>query len=141
MENLVPSSHATLNAALNLVSTVFLLFGYIMIRRQKQATHKKLMIAALVSSALFLVSYLVYHSRVGSVPYPYDDWTRTLYLVILIPHIILAALMVPFIITGVLYAFTKRFERHRRLMRLVWPVWMYVSVSGVLVYLMLYHTH
>jgi len=81
---------------------------------------------------------LVYHFKVGSVPYPYHDWTRTAYFAILIPHVILAAVMVPFIIVAVRYALKGRYDRHRKLVRWVWPVWMFVSISGVAVYLMLY---
>lgn len=128
----------TLNAVLNAVSTVFLSLGYVQIRRGNQSTHQKLMISALVTSALFLTSYLIYHYQVGSVPYPYHDWTRPVYFAILVPHVILAAVMTPFIVGLVWLALTKRFERHRRLARWVWPVWMFVSVSGVVVYLMLY---
>jgi len=127
-----------LNAALNFISAVLLSFGYANIRLGKQNIHKRFMIAALVSSALFLTSYLIYHNEVGSVPYPYQDWTRTVYLIVLIPHVILAAVMVPFILVMVWWAFTARFDRHRRIARWVWPVWMYVSISGVTVYLMLY---
>jgi uncharacterized membrane protein YozB (DUF420 family) len=128
----------TLNATLNLISAVLLTFGYVNIRRGKQDIHRRFMIAALISSALFLISYLIYHYQAGSVPYPYEDWTRTVYLIVLIPHIVLAAVMVPFILLMVWWAFRQRFDRHRRLARWVWPVWMYVSVSGVTVYLMLY---
>lgn len=97
------------------------------------------MLSALITSILFLTSYLIYHYQVGSIPYPHHDWTRPLYFAILIPHIILAALMVPFIITIVWWAFRENFEKHRRLAKFVWPVWMFVSVSGIIVYLMLYH--
>jgi putative membrane protein len=128
----------TLNAALNLISAVLLLFGYVNIRRGKQEIHRKFMISALISSALFLTSYLIYHYQVGSVPYPYEDWTRSVYLAVLVPHIILAAVMVPFILVMVWWAFSGSFVRHRRIARWVWPVWMYVSISGVTVYLMLY---
>jgi uncharacterized membrane protein YozB (DUF420 family) len=128
----------TVNAALNTLSAILLLFGYINIRRRNIEQHKRLMLAALVTSAFFLTSYLIYHYQVGSVPYPYHDWTRPVYFTILIPHVILAGVMVPFIIAGVWFAFRQRFDRHRRLMRWVWPVWMFVSVSGVAVYLMLY---
>lgn len=96
------------------------------------------MLAALVSSGLFLISYLIYHYYVGSVPYPYHDWTRPLYFIVLIPHVILAGLMTPFIFTIVILAFRENFEKHRRLAKIVWPVWMFVSLSGVAVYLMLY---
>lgn len=128
----------TLNAVLNAVSTVFLSLGYFQIRRGNQSRHQKLMISALITSALFLTSYLIYHYQVGSVPYPHHNWTRPVYFAILIPHVILAAVMTPFIIGLVWLALTKRFDRHRRLARWVWPVWMFVSVSGVVVYLMLY---
>ena len=128
----------TLNAVLNLISTVLLAFGYYHIRRGNRTVHKRFMLAALVSSALFLTCYLVYHYQVGSVPYPYHDWTRALYFTVLIPHVILATLMTPFIIAIVWFAFRETFARHRRLARFVWPVWMFVSVTGVIVYLMLY---
>ncbi|MCP4686112.1 MAG: DUF420 domain-containing protein [bacterium] len=128
----------TLNAALNMISATLLAFGFANIRRGKQDVHRKFMIVALCSSVLFLTSYLFYHYQVGSVPYPYEDWTRIVYLAVLIPHIVLAAVMVPFILVMVWWAVTESFDRHRRIARWVWPVWMYVSVSGVTVYLMLY---
>ncbi|MDH3939232.1 MAG: DUF420 domain-containing protein, partial [candidate division Zixibacteria bacterium] len=86
----------------------------------------------------FLTCYLIYHAEVGSVPYPHHDWTRPLYFAILVPHVILAALMVPFILITVWLAWREKFIRHRRLARLVWPVWLFVSISGVVIYLMLY---
>lgn len=128
----------TLNALLNLTATVLLTFGYINIRRGRTQTHKKFMLAALGVSAAFLVSYLIYHYTVGSVPYPYHDWTRPVYFAILIPHVILAAVMTPFVIAIVWFAFRERFDRHKKLARWVWPVWMFVSVTGVIIYLMLY---
>jgi uncharacterized membrane protein YozB (DUF420 family) len=127
-----------LNALLNAVSAILLISGYISIKKNYPERHKRFMVAALVASLLFLISYLIYHNAVGSVPYPYHDWTRPLYFAILIPHIILAALMVPFIIAAVYYAFREKFDRHRRLVKWVWPVWMFVSLSGIAVYLMLY---
>ncbi len=127
-----------LNAALNLLSAVLLLFGYVNIRRGNRGVHKKFMLAALVSSACFLTSYLIYHNAVGSVPYPYHNWTRPLYFAILVPHVLLAGLMVPFIFVVVWRAFHDDFIRHKQLARKVWPVWMFVSVSGVVIYLMLY---
>jgi uncharacterized membrane protein YozB (DUF420 family) len=128
----------TLNAVLNGFSTILLLFGFIYIKKGLPDIHKKFMIAAIVSSALFLTSYLIYHYRVGSVPYPYQDWTRPVYFAILIPHVILAAIMVPFILLAIFYAWRKRFEKHKRITRRLWPVWMFVSLSGIAVYLMLY---
>jgi len=132
------SNLPTLNAFLNFISAFFLLLGYIQIKGKRPDTHKKLMITALVSSTLFLTSYLIYHYYVGSVPYPHHDWTRSLFYIIIIPHVILAAVMVPFIIAAVVFALRKRFDRHKKLTRWVWPVWMFVSVSGIVVYLMLY---
>lgn len=128
----------TLNAILNGISAVFLSIGYYQIKQKNIAPHKKMMLSALVASALFLTSYLIYHYEVGSVPYPYYDWTRPLYFVVLVPHIILAAIMGPFIIALVWFAFREKFDRHRKLARWVWPVWMFVSLSGIVVYLMLY---
>jgi uncharacterized membrane protein YozB (DUF420 family) len=128
----------TLNAFLNTFSAILLLCGYIAIKCGRRELHRKLMSAALVSSIIFLTSYLIYHRFVGSVSYPYHDWTRPLYFFILIPHVILAALMVPFILRLVWLAAKGEFARHAKLARVVWPVWMYVSVTGVLVYGMLY---
>ena len=128
----------TLNAALNTISAVLLLMGFIAIKRGSRQKHKSLMLSALIVSGLFLTSYLIYHAEVGSVPYPRYDWTRPLYFIILVPHIILAGLMVPFIFMAVWHALKGRYEKHRRIVRWIWPVWMYVSVSGVAVYLMLY---
>ncbi len=127
-----------LNAVLNSLSAIFLMLGFLAIRRHDRTRHRQWMLSALSGSALFLISYVIYHASVGSVPYPYDDWTRPVYYTILLPHIVLAALMGPFILMGVYFAWHRRFDRHRRLMRWVWPVWMFVSVSGVVIYLMLY---
>jgi putative membrane protein len=128
----------TLNASLNLLSTFFLLLGYINIKQGKRETHKKFMVSALIFSALFLIFYSIYHYHAGSMPYPHHDWTRPVYFIFLIPHIILAAIMSPFILIAVWFAFREQFEKHRKIVRWLWPVWMYVSVSGVIIYLMLY---
>lgn len=128
----------TVNAALNFLSACFLWMGYRTIRRGDRETHKKYMLVALVSSAIFLTCYLVYHYQVGSVKYPFEDWTRPLYYAILVPHVILAALMTPFIFVIVWRAFQEDFIKHKKLARRVWPVWMFVSVTGVVIYLMLY---
>lgn len=127
-----------LNALLNGISAVLLMLGFRSIKRGRRDTHKWYMIAALVSSGLFLISYLTYHHYVGSVPYPHHDWTRPLYFTILIPHIILAAVQVPFIIAAVTFALKGNLIRHKRLVRWVFPVWMFVSVSGLVVYFLLY---
>jgi uncharacterized membrane protein YozB (DUF420 family) len=129
----------TLNAGLNALSACFLVLGYVYIRRGQQQHHQRSMVVALCCSALFLGSYLVYHYHVGSVPYPHRDWTRPLYFAILVPHVVLAALVVPFVLVLVWHAWRGRFDRHKKLARWVWPVWIFVSASGVLVYLMLYH--
>jgi uncharacterized membrane protein YozB (DUF420 family) len=129
----------TLNACLNFTSAVLLLLGRIQIKRSRVERHRRFMIAAVISSALFLTSYLIYHSIVGSVPFRHYDWKRPLYFAILIPHSILAAIMTPFIVLALFYALRQKFDKHRRLVRIVWPVWMFVSVSGIVVYLMLYH--
>ncbi|OGC95747.1 MAG: hypothetical protein A2W25_08945 [candidate division Zixibacteria bacterium RBG_16_53_22] len=129
----------TVNALLNLTSAILLFIGRIQIKKGRADRHKKIMITALVSSAFFLTSYLIYHGAVGSVPYGRFDWTRPLYFIILVPHIILAGLMAPFILLAVYYALRQKFDQHRRLVRWVWPVWMFVSMSGIVVYVMLYH--
>jgi putative membrane protein len=135
---LIISDLPALNAGLNTLSVALLLRGYLQIRRGEREAHRKTMLAALVSSGLFLSSYLVYHFQVGSVPYPHHDWTRPLYFAVLIPHVILAALLVPLVVVLVWRALKGEFARHRRLARWVWPVWIFVSLSGVVVYLMLY---
>jgi putative membrane protein len=132
------SNLPTINACLNTLSTIFLLLGFIAIKQRKEELHKKFMVGALVSSTLFLVCYLVYHYQVGSVPYPHHDWTRPIYFAILIPHVILAALMTPFIILAVKHAWFANYAKHKRIVRWLWPIWMYVSLSGVVIYLMLY---
>lgn len=133
------SDLSTLNALLNAVSGVFLLAGFLQIKKGNTRTHKKCMVAALFTSALFLIFYLIYHQKVGSVPYPHYDWTRPIYFAVLIPHVLLAAVNVPFIVFLVRHALQDNFAAHKRLARWVWPSWMFVSVSGVVIYLMLYH--
>ena len=129
----------TLNATLNSITAILLMYGFVLIKSGQKEKHKKIMISALVSSALFLTSYLFYHYSVGSIPYQRYDWTRTLYFAILIPHTILAVGMLPFIFVAVWRALHDQFDRHKRIVRWLWPVWMYVSVTGVVVYFMLYH--
>lgn len=128
----------TIYTGLNAVSLFLLIRGYQQIKRGHQDSHKKFMISATIVSTLFLVLYLIYHNHVGSVPYLHQDWTRSVYFAILIPHIILAALMGPFILWLLSLAIRRKFEIHRKLARFVWPVWVFVSASGIIVYLMLY---
>lgn len=133
------SKLADVNAFLNALSAALLLAGYVNIKRGRREAHRRIMLMALGSSTLFLVSYLIYHAQVGSVPYPHHDWTRTLYFAVLIPHTVLAAAMVPFIAMAVRFALKGQFDKHTRITRRLWPVWMFVSISGVIVYFMLYH--
>jgi len=127
------------NAVLNSICTILLIGGYIYIKKKRnRAAHKKFMLAAVVTSAIFLTTYLLYHYHAGSVPYPYHNWTRPVYFAILIPHVILAAVMVPFILAALWLALKEKFDIHVKLVKWVWPVWIFVSLSGVAVYLMLY---
>ena len=127
-----------LNATLNAISFVFLLSGYVFIRRGQWQKHRLCMIGALVMSALFLTSYVIYHLNVGSVPFRRTGWIRTVYFAVLIPHVILAAAIVPLVLITVSRALSKRFDRHRVIARWTLPLWMYVSITGVIVYVMLY---
>ncbi len=127
-----------LNATLNALSFVFLVTGYAFIRRNRRDAHRNCMVAALVVSALFLTSYVIYHLNVGSVPFQKTGWIRTVYFAVLIPHVILAAAIMPMILITVSRALSKRFDSHRRIARWTLPLWMYVSITGVVVYLMLY---
>lgn len=127
-----------LNATLNGISAVLLVTGYALIRSGRREAHKRCMLAACAASALFLASYVVYHAQVGSRPFPGQGAARTVYFAILIPHVILAAAMVPMVIALLRFAFTGRFDRHRRWARLTLPIWLYVSITGVIIYWMLY---
>ncbi len=128
----------TWNAFLNGLSGILLLAGYAQIRKKNIHAHKRLMVSAFFVSILFLVSYLYYHYNVGSVPFTGQGWIRPVYFAILISHTLLAA-TVPFLASITLYrAFREEFERHRRIARWTFPIWVYVSATGVIVYLMLY---
>ena len=127
-----------LNATLNAIASVLLVTGYIFIRNGQRQKHRACMIAALVVSGLFLTSYVIYHAQVGSVPFKGRGWIRTLYFAVLIPHVILAAAIVPPILITASRGLTAKYDKHRRIARWTLPVWLYVSVTGVIVYLMLY---
>lgn len=127
-----------LNATLNATSFVLLTTGWFLIRSGRRQAHKRCMIAALVVSAAFLTSYVIYHLEVGSVPFQKTGWIRTLYFAVLIPHVILAAAIVPMILITVSRALSNRFDKHKQIARITLPLWLYVSVTGVIVYLMLY---
>ncbi len=127
-----------LNAVLNATSAGLLAVGYVLIRRGRREMHQKVMQAALACSALFLVSYLTYHAQVGSVRFPGQGPIRTVYFAILISHTILAIVIVPLVIVTFVRARRGRFDRHRAIARVTLPLWAYVSVTGVIVYWMLY---
>ena len=126
------------NAALNSISATLLTAGYRHIRRGNVAAHRACMAAAFGVSTLFLISYLVYHYHSGSRPFPHSGWIRPVYLSILISHVTLAAAVVPLALMTLYRAWLGQFDRHRRIARWTLPVWLYVSVTGVIVYLMLY---
>jgi uncharacterized membrane protein YozB (DUF420 family) len=127
-----------LNATLNAISFCLLVAGYVFIRRKDRVKHRACMIAALATSGLFLTSYVIYHAQVGSVPFKGTGWIRTVYFSVLIPHVILAAAIVPPILITASRGLTAKYDKHRRIARWTLPVWLYVSVTGVIVYLMLY---
>ncbi len=133
-----------LNAVLNGLSAVFLSIGYYHIRRKNKLAHRNAMICAFVTSVLFLVCYLTYHGYIawylhrGPTVFRNPAWFRPIYLAILLSHTLLAAMVVPFAVVTLSRGLGERFESHRRIARWTWPVWMYVSVTGVLIYLLLY---
>lgn len=127
------------NAGLNGLSTLFLLAGYYHIRRGNRTAHRTCMVAALTTSVLFLVGYLTYHFTVQAVTrFVEPAWFRPIYLVILLTHTVLAVAVVPLVLVTFSRAFRGRFEQHRRIARWTWPIWIYVSATGVLIYLLLY---
>ncbi len=129
----------TLNACLNASSGILLFTGYVFIRRREIARHRACMIAASCVSVVFLISYITYHSLSGSTPYGHAGWTRPVYFAILISHAILAVATVPLAIVTLRRGLRNAVEPHRRIARWTFPIWMYVSITGVVVYLMLYH--
>lgn len=126
------------NAGLNSISAVLLGAGYYFIRQGEREKHRAMMLAAFAASCLFLTSYLVYHYHAGSVPFQGQGWIRPVYFTILITHIILAAAIVPLALITLTRALREKYDRHRRIARWTFPIWMYVSVTGVVIYLMLY---
>ena len=127
-----------LNATLNGVAALFLLAGYVFIRQRRIAAHRASMLAAVAASALFLMSYVAYHANAGSKPFPGTGPVRAVYLFILVTHIVLAAAIVPMVLMTLSRALKQRFDRHAVIARRTFPLWLYVSVTGVLIYLMLY---
>jgi len=132
------SALPALNAILNAASAALLSCGWVAIRRRRIATHRACMLGAFSVSVLFLVSYVVYHALAGSRPFTGQGWIRPVYFAVLVSHVVLAAGMVPFVLTTLYRAVGADFARHARLARLTLPVWLYVSVTGVVVYVLLY---
>lgn len=130
-----------LNASLNALSTALLLVGYYFIRRRSVYAHRLSMFGALGVSALFLVSYVAYHAQYGSVRFTGQGFIRAVYFAVLITHIVLAVVIVPLVAVTLIRALRGDYARHRRVARLTYPLWLYVSVTGVVVYLMLYRLY
>ena len=128
----------TLNAILNSTSAVLLVAGYRFIRQRRIEAHRRTMVAAFAVSVLFLVSYLIYHAQVRSVPFPGTGAIRTLYLSILLTHAVLAAIVPVLAVLTLHRGWTAKYDSHRRIARWTLPIWLYVSVTGVIVYWMLY---
>jgi uncharacterized membrane protein YozB (DUF420 family) len=126
------------NATLNAISTVLLVTAYVLIRRGQVHLHRGFMLAACVTSSLFLICYVTYHAQVGSVRFTRQGFVRPLYFTILITHVILAATVLPLATVTLIRALRERFDRHRAIARWTLPIWLYVSVTGVLVYVLLY---
>ena len=130
-----------LNATLNGLAGLFLLAGFYFIRRRQIARHRAAMISAFAMSTLFLISYLIYHANVGSKPFAGQGPIRTVYFTILISHVLLAAAIVPMALLTLTRGLKRDDARHRRIAKITWPIWMYVSVTGVVIYLMLYRMY
>lgn len=126
------------NATLNAIAAVLLTCGYVMIRRGRIDTHRRFMLAAFAASALFLLSYVIYHANIGSKPFTGQGPIRAVYFTILITHVVLAAVILPMAIITLTHALRARFEKHVPIARWTLPLWLYVSVTGVVVYWMLY---
>ena len=129
----------SVNAALNAIAAVLLVWGYTLIRRKRIQAHRKVMTAAFVTSCVFLVCYLIYHYQVGSVRFPRTGAIRTVYLSILATHTVLAATVPVLAIITLRRGLAARYDKHRRIAHWTMPIWLYVSVTGVVVYVMLYH--
>ena len=129
------------NASLNATSAILLTSGYVLIRRGDIRRHKMAMISACVVSTCFLISYVIYHANVGSKPFPGQGPIRLVYFTILVTHVVLAATIVPLALVTLVRALRARFDAHIRIARWTLPIWLYVSVTGVIVYLMLYRMY
>ena len=128
-----------INATLNATSAILLITGRTLIARGRVAGHRAVMITAFIVSTLFLISYLYYHAHVGSIRFRGTGWSRPLYFTILTSHTILAVVIVPLILITLNRGLKQRYPQHRRIARWTFPLWLYVSVTGVVIYIMLYH--
>jgi putative membrane protein len=127
------------NACLNALSAAFLTAGYVFIKRKNQRAHRNCMISAFVTSTIFLICYLTYHFSVQTLTrFKEPEWFRPIYLAILLSHTLLAVVIVPLVLMTLHRAIKQRFELHKKIARWAWPIWMYVSVTGVVIYLLLY---
>ena len=131
----------TLNAVLNATSALLLTLGWREIKRRRVEAHRRYMIAACVTSVLFLTSYVIYHAQAGSVPFSGQGIARFIYFSILVPHVILAAAIVPLVVVTLSRGLARKDAAHRRIARITLPLWLFVSVTGVIVYLMLYQMY
>lgn len=131
--------HPAVNAALNLTCFVFLVAGRMAIARGDEQLHRKRMLTAFTASSVFLVSYLIRFATTGAHKYPGEGWDKWIYLITLFSHMVLAVVLVPLVVAALRRAFKGNFAGHKKIVRFTWPIWMYVSVTGVIVYLMLYH--
>ena len=127
------------NACLNALATVFLMLGFVYIKKGNKTAHRNCMISAFVTSAVFLTCYLIYHFSTEVVTkFVEPEWFRPIYLVLLITHVVLAVVILPLIFITLSRALKEQFDQHRKIARWTWPLWMYVSITGVLIYLLLY---
>jgi len=131
--------HPAINAGLNLTSFVFLVAGRLAIARGEVATHRRRMLTAFTASCVFLVSYLIRFATTGAHKYPGAGWDKTLYLLILFSHMALAVALVPLLVTALKRALASQIDAHKRIVKYTWPIWVYVSATGVIVYFMLWH--
>jgi len=126
-----------LNAAINTATSILLIAGAILIKNKKPSLHKAAMTSAFILGAIFLVSYVIYHATVPSTSFGGEGTIKTVYYFFLISHILLAIVVVPFVLLAFYYAWTQKFERHKKIVKVTFPVWLYVSVTGVIVYFMI----
>lgn len=129
----------TLNAILNATSGILIIIGYVMIRRGKVNAHRACMIGAVTASIIFLISYIIYHFNVGATRFAGTGWSRPFYFTVLISHTILAVVLAPVVVVTLRRALKGDFKRHLKIARWTFPMWVYVSITGVIVYFMLYH--